>query len=102
MKNFLLSCFLAFLLSSVSNTSYGNSPFPLKTNISFAQLSSLSLPSSITTNPLDCIREFFMPCPEGSHGDGTYFRQYLDCNTGEVTGTSVQENECINDIPDLP
>lgn len=43
-----------------------------------------------------------MPCPEGSHGDGTYFRQYLDCNTGEVTGTSVQENECINDIPDLP
>lgn len=42
-----------------------------------------------------------MPCPPGSHGEGYYFRQYLDCSTGEVTGTAYRGAGCEND-PEVP
>lgn len=54
----------------------------------------------------DCVRDFYMPYPEGSHGEGIYFRQYLDCSTGEVTGTATRGAGCVTDeeqdCPDAP
>ena len=94
---------LVFLFSCIGNVSYANHTSPKKITVtSVDYLTNLSR-NEMSNYFFECIGNFHMPCPDGSSGQGYYFRQYLDCSTGEVIGTATSGSGCVDDQEqDLP
>lgn len=96
MKHFFLSFFLSFLLISLGTDSFASSK--LKNNNQVSLVESNVLKKIIEVFQLDCGLWFYMPCPPGSHGDGTLFWSGRDCETGEPSGSNLTlDFGCEND-----
>lgn len=98
MKKLLFSCLFAFLLFSINTDIYANSKVISENQIIYVEL--IPVKDVLNNNQAACSRWFHLECPEGSVGDGTYFYQTIDCDTGEVIpGGSGEVSFGCDDLP---